>query len=132
MDTPRAPSWARGILRANVLLTPSGSRLRRGAIRSSLLVLCLLLATALPSFIGFMNLVGSVLTMLVSFILPSLFYLKIFSVDRAPPPGAAALGDGGECAAGLAPGEVALGVAVILLGVGCAGIGVLHSVGLYE
>ena len=110
--------------------TPPGSRLRRGAIRSSLLVLCLLLATALPSFIGFMNLVGSVLTMLVSFILPSLFYLKIYGVDRAPPP--AALGDGGEGAAGLAPGELALGVAVILLGVGCAGIGVLHSVGLYE
>lgn len=111
----------------------SSTRLRRGAARSSLLLFCLILAISLPSFIDFMNLVGSVLTMLVSFLLPSMFYLKIYGWDRAAAP-SPALEDGNGKAAtsvGLPASEVALGVAVIVLGLCCGSVGVLHSLGLY-
>eukprot|EP01018_Ginkgo_biloba_P039233 Gb_00870 [translate_table: standard] len=64
----------------NVFLGSVGSRTRvvvRGAISSVILIVVLVMAISLPYFGYVMALVGSLFSVVVSFILPCIFYIKI-------------------------------------------------------
>ena len=76
----------------------------RKAVRTSLGLLCLYLATSVPNFAYVMSLIGSFLTMIVSVIFPSCCYLKLY--------------DGR-----LEDSEKAMNGVVIVIGAMCAGSG---------